>query len=44
MPYLQKNEIYYEHLKDKKYDEVKQNIYKIFVDRLENTIYPETQK
>jgi hypothetical protein len=40
MPYLDKPQIYYPELRDKKYDAVKAKILKMYVKSLEEAYYP----
>ena len=40
MPYLDKPQVYYENIKDRKYNDIKADIYKRYVQNIESTIYP----
>ena len=40
MPFLQKDGVFHEGLEDKKYNEIKAEILKLYVFNLENKVYP----
>jgi hypothetical protein len=40
MPYLDKPQVFYENIKDRKYDEIKAEILDIHMKTLESKIYP----
>lgn len=40
MPFLQKDDVFYEGLTSKKYDAVKANILKMYIANLESKVYP----